>query len=100
MTPWLISILTGQFLLVNEEDTKRIGTKLSMNIVIHKKSIFLPQKRNSGKSEHLCGVLTTPLQISMNTGQILLVTEEDTKKARTKQSIKMVERKKSSFVAL
>ena len=99
MTPWLISILTGQFLLVNEEDTKRIGTKLSINIVKHKKSIFLTQKRNSGKSEHLCGVLTTPLLISMNTGKILLVTEEDTKKSRTKQSIKMVERKKSSFFA-
>ena len=98
MTPWLSSILTGQFLLVNEEDTKRIGTKLSMNIVIHKKSIFLPKKINSGKSEHLCGVLTTPLKISINTRQILLVTEEDTKKARTKQSIKMVERKNQAFL--
>ena len=38
--------------------------------------------------------------LSKNTGQILLVTEEDTKKTRTKQSIKAVERKKSSFVAL
>ena len=97
MTPWLIPILTGQFVLVNEEDTKRIGTKLSKNIVDCKKYIFLPQKKNSGKSEHSCGVLTTPLQIS--TGQILLVTEEDIKKARTKQSIKMVERKKSSLFA-
>ena len=45
MTPWLISILTGQFLLVNEEDTKRIGKKLSMIIVNCKKSIFLPQQK-------------------------------------------------------
>ena len=98
MTPWLISILTGQFLLVNEEDTKRIGTKLSMNIVDCKKSIFLPQK-NSGKSEHSCGVFTTPLPISMSTGQILLVTEEDTKKAGTKQSFIIVKSKKSSLFA-
>ena len=65
-----------------------------MKIVDRKKSIFLHQQKNSGKSEHSCGVLTTHLQISMNTNQILLVTEEDTKKAITKQSIKMVERRR------
>ena len=40
----------------------------------------------------------TPFKISKNTGQILLVTEEDTRKARTKQLFKVVERKNLAFL--
>ena len=53
---------------------------------------------NSGKSEHLCGVITTALKISKNSGKILLVTEENTRKTRTKQSFKMVERTSLVFL--